>query len=151
MEKNQLTALFYSAVAFLHIDKSALAWFFVIMAFDMVFGAVKSVVVEGLIFSMKAFFFGMLRKLMLIFLVLFVATLGKGLGYQDMIFVTTKIIQTLMITEAISVFYCFKSIWTRKEAKPQDFITILIEGIIKFLGNKIEKIAKALNENNSCF
>lgn len=150
MEKNQITAVFYSLVMVLEIDKEALFWFFIIMSFDMIFGAVKSVSVPELKFSMKAFFFGMLRKTMLLFIVLFVATLGKGLGYADMSVITTKFIQILMITEAISVFYCFKSIWTRKESKPQDFITLLIEGIIKFLGNKIEKIAKAMNENNTC-
>lgn len=151
MHKNQLTAVFYSLIAVLNINKEVLFWFFIIMSFDMVFGAVKSVSVPGLTFSMKTFFFGFMRKMMLLFLVLFVATLGKGLGYEDMNVVTTKILQTLMITEGISVFYCFKSIWTRKESKPQDFITMLIEGVIKYLGNKIEKLAKALNENNSCF
>jgi len=151
MHKNQLTAVFYSLIAVLNISKEVLFWFFIIMAFDMAFGAIKSVSVPGLSFSMKAFFFGAIRKMMLLFLVLFVATLGKGLGYKNMTLITTKILQTIMITEGISVFYCFKSIWTRKEAKPQDFITILIEGAIKWLGNKIEKIAKAMNENNSCF
>ena len=71
MEKNQITAVFYSLVMILEIDKEALFWFFVIMAFDMIFGAVKSVSVQGLEFSMKAFFFGMLRKTMLLFIVLF--------------------------------------------------------------------------------
>lgn len=150
MEKNQVTAVLYSLVAVLNLNKEVLFWFFVIMGFDMVFGAVKSISVPGLTFSMKAFFFGALRKLTLLFIVLFVATLGKGLGYNDMQTVTTKIIQVIMITEGISVFYCFKSIWTKKEVKPQDFITILIDGVIKYLGNKIEKIAKALNENSSC-
>jgi hypothetical protein len=120
------------------------------MGFDMIFGAVKSVVVPGLEFSTKVFFFGLLRKLTLLFIVLFVATLGKGLGYADMQMITTKIIQVLMITEAISVFHCFKSILTFKESKAKDFITMLIESVIKFLGNKIEKIAKAMNENSSC-
>lgn len=151
MAKSQITAIFYSLVAVLNINKDVLFWFFIIMAFDMGFGAVKSVVVPELRFSTKAFFFGLLRKLTLLALILFVATLGKGLGYTDMNLITTKIIQVLMVTEGISVFYCFKSIWTFKESKPQDFITMLIEGVIKFLGNKIEKITKAMNENNSCF
>lgn len=150
MAKSQITAIFYSLVAVLNINKDVLFWFFIIIAFDMGFGAVKSIVVPELSFSTKAFFFGLLRKLTLLALILFVATLGKGLGYSDMNLITTKIIQVLMVTEAISVFYCFKSIWTFKEAKPQDFITILIEGVINFLGNKIEKIAKAMNENSSC-
>lgn len=150
MEKNQFTAIFYSLVAVLNINSEVLFWFFIIMGFDMVFGAIKSVAVPELHFSMKTFFFGFMRKATLLFIILFIATLGKGLGYTDMTLITTKIIQVLMITEGISVFYCFKSIWTFKESKPQDFITLLIEGIIKFLGNKIEKIAKALNENNSC-
>lgn len=151
MEKNQITAVFYGLVAILNINESVLLWFFIIMAFDMGFGAIKSVVVPELEFSTKMFFFGLLRKLTLLFIVLFVATLGKGLGYADMQAITTKIIQVLMITEAISVFHCFKSILTFKESKAKDFITMLIEGVIKFLGNKIEKIAKAMNENNSCF
>lgn len=150
MEKNQLTAVFYSLVALLNINEKVLVWFFIIMGSDMIFGAVKSVVVPELKFSMKVFFFGMLRKCTLLLIVLFVATLGKGLGYEDMQMITTTILKTLMITEGISVFYCFKSIWTAKESKPTDFITMLIEGAIKFLGNKIEKIAKAMNENNSC-
>lgn len=150
MEKNQFTAIFYSLIAVLQIDKTALFWFFVIMAFDMVLGALKSIVVPDLKFSTKAFFFGMLRKLTLLFLVLFVATLGKGLGFTDMTMVTTKIIQVLMITEGISGFYCFKSIWTRKEHKPQDFISLLIDGAINFLGKKIEQFSKAMNDKNSC-
>jgi len=150
MEKNQITAVFYALVALLNINQSVLLWFFVIMASDMIFGAIKSVSVPELTFSMKAFFFGMLRKLTLVGLVLFVATLAKGLGYNDTQTITTAVLKTLMITEGISVFYCFKSIWTRKESKPQDFITILIESMIKYLGNKIEKIAKAMNENSSC-
>jgi len=151
MDKNQITAVLYGLVAVLEINEKVLFWFFVIMGFDMVFGAVKSVVVPELSFSTKMFFFGLLRKLTLLALVLFVATLAKGLGYKDMTEITTKIIQVLMITESISVFHCFKSIMTFKESKAKDFITMLIEGIIKFLGNKIEKIAKEMNENNSCF
>ena len=151
MEKNQITAILYGLVAVLEINEKVLFWFFIIMAFDMIFGAVKSVVVPELSFSTKMFFFGLLRKMTLLALILFVATLGKGLGYKDMTAITTKIIQVLMITEGISVFHCFKSILTFKESKAKDFITMLIEGVIKFLGNKIEKIAKAMNENNSCF
>lgn len=150
MDKNQFTAIFYSLIAVLQIDKESLYWFFIIMAFDMVFGSVKSIIVPELQFSTKAFFFGMLRKLTLLFIVLFVATLGKGLGYADMTVITTKIIQVLMITEAISVLYCFKSILTRTESKPQDFITLLIDGAIKFLGDKLEKISKAMNDKNTC-
>lgn len=150
MDKNQFTAVFYSLIAVLQIDKTALSWFFIIMAFDMVLGSLKSIVVPELHFSTKALFFGMLRKLTLLFLVLFVATLGKGLGFTDMTMVTTKIIQVLMITEGISGFYCFKSIWTRKEYKPQDFISLLIDGAINFLGKKIEQISKAMNDKNSC-
>lgn len=150
MEKTQITAVFYSLAALLNLNREVLFWFFVIMSFDMVFGSLKSIVVAELHFSTKAFFFGALRKLTLLGIVLFVATLGKGLGYTNMQTITTKIIQVIMITEGISVFYCFKSIWTGKEAKPQDFITILIESVIKYLGNKIEKIAKAMNENSSC-
>jgi hypothetical protein len=150
MDKNQYTSLLYSAIAFLGIDREALFWYIIIMSFDMVLGAAKAVMVPELKFSTKHFFFGMLRKFMLLLIVLFVATLGKGLGYTDMLFITTKVIQLLMISEAISVMYCFKSIWQRKESKPEDFISILIESFIKYLGNKIEKIAKAMSENSSC-
>lgn len=150
MEKNQLSAILYGLVAVLEINETVLFWFFVIMAFDMSLGAIKSVVVPELSFSTKLFFFGLLRKLTLLCLVLFVATLGKGLGYNNLTDITTKIIQVLMITEGISVFHCFKSILTFKESKSKDFITMLIESIIKFLGNKIEKIAKSLNDNTSC-
>jgi len=120
------------------------------LGFDMVFGSIKSVVVPELSFSTKMFYFGFLRKLTLLFLVLFIATLAKGLGYNQTKEITTKIIQVLMITESISVFHCFKSIMTFKESKSKDFITMIIESIILFLGNKIEKIAKAFNQNSSC-
>lgn len=151
MEKNnQITAVLYGLIAVLEINEKDLGWFFAIMAFDMFFGAIKSVVVPTLSFDTKVFFFGFLRKLTLLALVLFVATLAKGLGYNDMTGITTKIIQTLMITESISVLHCIKSILSFKESKSKDFITMLIEGFIRYLGNKIEKLAKVLNENNSC-
>lgn len=150
MEKNQLTAVFYSLLAVLKINETVLFWLFVIMAFDMIFGALKSIVVPELKFSIKAFYFGALRKMVLIFMVLFVATLGKGLGYENLEIITTKAMQTLMITEAISVFYCFKSIWQKKESKPADFISMFIEKIIHWLGAKFEKIMKSLDNNASC-
>lgn len=150
MEKgNQFTAILYGLVAILNINEKVLFLFFVVMAFDMMFGAIKSVSVPELSFSMKVFFFGALRKLTLVAIVLFVATLAKGLGYDDTQDITTTSLKTLMITEGISVFYCFRSIWTRKEAKPQDYITVLIDSAIRGLGKIIEKIANSMN-NSSC-
>jgi hypothetical protein len=91
-----------------------------------------------------------MRKLTLVFLVLFVATLGIGLGYADMKSITTIVMRIFMISEGISVLYNFKSILSGKETKAEDFISLFIEGSIKFLGKKLEDLSKILNDKNSC-
>lgn len=150
MEKNQLTAILYGLVAVLQINQTVLFWFCVVMGIDMILGAVKSIVVQELKFSTKIFFSGMMRKLALIVLILLCATLGKGLGFSNLESLITVIIRILMISEGISAFYCFKSIWTGKEEKPADFISKFIDLIIKYLNNKIEKLIKFFDDNSNC-
>jgi hypothetical protein len=145
-----ITALFYALTAVLSINESVLKWFFVVMAFDMVLGSFKSILLTDLKFNAKVFFFGLMRKLTLVFLVLFVATLGIGLGYVDMKSITTIVMRIFMLSEAISVLYNVKSIMTGKESKAEDFISLFIEGAIKFLGRKLEELSKVLNDKNSC-
>jgi hypothetical protein len=145
-----ITGLFYSLTAILSINESVLKWFFIIMAFDMLMGSIKSILLLELKFNAKIFFFGLMRKLTLVFLVLFVATLGIGLGYADMKSITTIVMRIFMISEGISVLYNFKSILSGKETKAEDFISLFIEGSIKFLGKKLEDLSKILNDKNSC-
>jgi hypothetical protein len=149
-EKNQLTAILYGLAAIMQINETVLFWFIVVMGIDMVFGAVKSVVVPGLHFSMKAFLFGFMRKMALIVLILLVATLGKGLGFKDLESTITIIIRILMISEGISALYCFKSIWTKVEEKPNDFITKFITFIIKLLGKILQNLMKLLDDKTTC-
>ena len=150
MERNQITAILYGLVAVLQINKTVLFWFCVVMGIDMILGAVKSIVIPELKFSTKRFFSGMMRKLALIALILLCATLGKGLGFSNLESLITVVIRILMISEGISAFYCFKSIWTGKEEKPADFISKFIDLIIKYLNNKIEKLIKFIDDNSNC-
>jgi len=145
-----ITALFYSLTAILSINQTVLKWFFIIMLFDMVLGSIKSIVLTDLKFNAKVFFFGLMRKLTLVFLVLFVATLGIGLGYVDMKSITTIIMRIFMISEGISVLYNVKSIMSGKESKAEDFISIFIESLIKVLGKRLEQLSKIFNDKNSC-
>lgn len=150
-KQNQISYIFYALVAFLNINETVLFWFCVIMGFDMLLGAVKSVVVPELNFNVKLFFFGALRKIALITLILFMATLGKGLGFEDLKMVITVFMRILMVAEGISVLYCFKSIWNKKEEKPSDLISKLIDYLIKKLGIMFEKLIKIFDDKSSCF
>ena len=151
MEKGQITALLYGLVAFLQIEKEALFWFCLVMSFDMILGAIKSIVVPELKFKAKLFFFGMLRKITLLTMVLFFASLAIGLGFEDIKSFVTLFIKVLMVAEGISVFYCFQSILTGKEKKADDYISKIIEKIIQFLGNKLQALLRAFDNNQSCF
>lgn len=148
--KSQITVLLYSLVAVLQIEKEALFWFCVVMAFDMILGAIKAILIPELKFSTKIFFFGMLRKLTLLVVVLFFASLGIGLGFTDLRQVITTLIKILMISEGISALYCFKSILSGKESKPEDYISKVIEMLIRFLGRKLEGLIKFFDNNQSC-
>jgi hypothetical protein len=151
MEKGQVTALLYGLVAILNINEKVLFWFCIIMCFDMALGAIKAIVIPELKFTLKVFFFGMLRKITLLTMVLFFASLAIGLGFEDIKEIITYFIKALMIAEGISVFYCFKSILNNKEFRAEDFISKIIDKIIKILGNLLERTMKALDNNQSCF
>ena len=149
-KENQITAILYGLAAILNINETVLFWFCVVMAFDMILGAMKSIIVAEMRFSTKTFFFGMLRKITLLVLILFFASLGIGLGFTNLKDIITILIKVLMISEGISALYCFKSIVSGVETKPEDYISKIIETLIKFLGKKLEGLLNFFDSNSSC-
>ena len=67
----------------MHIDKDvALVLIYLIFA-DMVAGGIKSLYVKELSFSFKSFWAGLVRKSLMLLLIMVLALIARGLGFQD--------------------------------------------------------------------
>lgn len=149
MEKlyNQIASFTYGVVLYLQIDTEVAAALVYLILIDMFFGTLKAVLVPEMKFSLNVFWVGLIKKATLLAIVMVLALLGKGLGFEDFRSLLTTVMKIMLVNEALSIFNCFRSIKDRKEYKSSDFISLLIQKIESFLNFQLKKLMKIFDNN----
>lgn len=147
---NQIKAFLYGIVLFLQIDKDIALILVSLIFLDMVLGAIKSVLVPDLEFKITTFWSGLLKKALLLIIIMILALVAKGLGFDDFKYMVTVVMKIMVLNEGISSFNNIRSVYEKKEYKSNDFISILIEKIEKYLTKYMDKIIKFFDEKASC-
>lgn len=152
MEKyiNEIKAFLYGLIIYLQIDKDIAEVLVYLIISDMFFGAIKAAVVPEMNFRVSTFWAGLLKKSLLLIVIMVLALTAKGLGFSDFKLMVTIVMKIMVLNEGISVFNSIRSIMAKKEFKSNDFISILIERIERYLTKYMEKLIKAFDENSTC-
>jgi hypothetical protein len=152
MEKyiNEIKAFLYGLVIYLQIDKEIASVLVVLILADMFIGGIKAAVVPNMYFRLSTFWAGLLKKSLLLIIIMVLALVSKGLGFSDFKLMVTIVMKIMVLNEGISIFTSIRSIISKKEFKSNDFISILIEKIEKYLTKYMEKLIKMFDENSTC-
>lgn len=138
--QNEIKTLFYATMVYLNIDVEIGKILAVLIFLDMLTGAIKSVFLEDMKFSIDRFYGGLLKKAMLLIIIMVLALCAKGLGFDDFKLMVSTVIKIMILNEGISIFNSCRSIYDRKEHKSSDFISKLIEVIGNYLVHYMQKL-----------
>ena len=147
---DQFKAFIFGVLLYLHIDKDvALILIYLIFA-DMVAGGIKSVYIKDLSFSFKSFWAGLVRKSLMLLLIMVLALIARGLGFQDFKLMVNIVIKAMILTEGISVINNIRSVFDKKNHVSNDFISIIIGKVSNYLQKYMEKLMKFFDQNSTC-
>jgi hypothetical protein len=145
---NEIKTLLYSFLIYLKIDHDIAIIVVVLIFTDMFIGAIKSVSLPTMKFSIAIFWQGLIKKSILLTIVMVLALTAKGLGFDDFKLMVTTVIKIMILNECISIFNSCRSILDKKQHKSSDFISKLIEIIGKYLLFYVEKLFGILDNDN---
>ena len=80
---NEIKPFFYGLMIYLQIDKEVAVILISLIFIDMFAGSIKAVVVPELKFSFGTFWAGFIKKAFLLLIVMVLALMARGLGYDD--------------------------------------------------------------------
>jgi len=146
---NEIKTLLYSFLIYLNIQHDVAIILIVLIFTDMFVGAIKSVSLPTMQFSITVFWQGLIKKSILLIIVMVLALTAKGLGFDDFKLMVTTVIKIMILNECISIFNSCRSILDKKQHKSSDFISKLIEIIGKYLLFYVEKLFRVLNNNDN--
>jgi hypothetical protein len=147
---NEIKAFLYGLMVYLQIDKDVSQILILLILATMFFGSLKAVLLKELSFSMDNFWGGLKKKLLLLALVMMVALLARGLGFQDFKLMVTTVMKIMILNEGISIFNSIRSIYDGKEYKSNDFISLLIDKISNYLIIYMNKLLKFFDNTTKC-
>lgn len=152
MEKyiNEIKAFLYGLIIYLQIDKEIAEVLVYLILADMIIGGIKAAVIPEMHFRITTFWAGLLKKSLLLIIIMVLALVSKGMGFTDFKLMVTIVMKIMVLNEGISVFNSIRSIIAKKEFKSNDFISILIERIERYLTKYMEKLIKIFDENSTC-
>ena len=145
---NEIKTLLYSFLIYLKIDHDIAIIVVVLIFTDMFVGAIKSVSLPTMKFSITVFWQGLIKKSILLIIVMVLALTAKGLGFDDFKLMVTTVIKIMILNECISIFNSCRSILDKKQHKSSDFISKLIEVIGNYLLFYIDKLFSFFDNNN---
>lgn len=148
---NEIKSFFYGVILYLQIDKEVAGILITLILIDMFAGSVKAVVVPTLHFSFGAFWAGLIKKAFLLIIVMVLALIARGLGYDDFKLLPLAIMKIMIVIEGASIINSGRSIMAKKEYKSSDFMTILIDKIEQFIMRYLDKALKIFDNNFNCF
>jgi hypothetical protein len=145
---NEIKTLLYSFLIYLNIQQDVAIILIILIFTDMLVGAIKSVALPSMSFSIAVFWTGLIKKSILLIIVMVLALTAKGLGFDDFKLMVTTVIKIMILNECISIFNSCRSILDKKQHKSSDFISKLIEIIGKYLLFYVEKLFGILDNDN---
>jgi len=145
---NEIKTLLYSFLVYLNIDYDVAIIMIVLIFTDMFVGAVKSVALPAMSFSIETFWAGLIKKSILLIIVMVLALTARGLGFADFRLMVTTVIKIMILNECISIFNSCRSVLDKKQHKSSDFISKLIELIGNYLLFYIDKLFNFFDNNN---
>lgn len=145
---NEIKTLLYSFLVYLKIDHDIALVLISLIFTDMFVGAIKSVSLSEMKFSIHIFWKGLIKKSILLIIVMVLALTAKGLGFYNFKLMVTTVIKIMILNECISIFNSCRSILDKKQHKSSDFISKLIEIIGNYLLFYIEKFFNFFDNNN---
>lgn len=147
---DQFKAFIFGVLLYLQIDKEMSIILISLIFADMFVGGLKSMILEDLTFKFKTFYAGIIRKSLLLIIIMVLALISKGLGFNDFKLMVTIVIKAMILSEGISVINNVRSVFDKKEHKSTDFISAIIGKISSYLQYYMEKIMKFFDNNSTC-
>ena len=147
---DQFKAFIFGVLLYLQIDKEMSIILISLIFADMFVGGMKSIVLEDLTFKFKTFYAGVIRKALLLIIIMVLALISKGLGFEDFKLMVTIVIKAMILSEGISIINNVRSVFDKKEHKSTDFISAIIAKISNYLQYYMEKIMKFFDNNSTC-
>ena len=153
MEKyiDQIKAFLYGVIIYLQMDKEITIILMALVSMDMLFGAIKAATLKELTFKMGAFWSGLMKKALLLIVIVVLALVSKGLGFEDFRLLIVNVMKLMILAEGFSVITSIRSIWDKKLYKSNDFISVLLAKIGDLLSKYIDKLMKSIEDNTNCF
>lgn len=130
--------LFYAFFIFIEIDVDIFNIVTSLICIDLVTGVIKSLTIPTMSFSFKDMYKGLLSKLILILVPITLALAAKAFG-GDLVWFVNTVLKVVILSEVISILTNFLSIRKGEEVVNKDYIVILVDNIIQFIDDKIEK------------
>lgn len=152
MEKyvNEIKTFVYGLFITLNIDPYIAKCLIILIAIDMITGAIKAATIPQMTFKKSLLSIGLLKKTVLLIIVMVLALVAKGLGITDFQGAVTIVMKIMVLNEGLSIVYNCRSIYDMKEYKSNDFISMLLEKLGNLIILTMEKLIKKIDENSSC-
>lgn len=147
---NEICAFIYGAIIYLQIDTEVAKILVYLIIIDMSMGTLKSIVIKSMTFKMNVLITGMIKKAFLLIIIMVLALLGRGLGFDDFKMLLTILMKIMLVNETLSIFNSFRSIKDKKEYKSTDFISLIIDKVEKMLVYYMDKLMKIFDDKSSC-
>lgn len=153
MEKyiDQLKAFLYGVIIYLQMDKEITMILMYLVALDMLFGSIKAATLEDLKFEMRFFWKGLVKKALLLIVIMVLALVSRGLGFEDFRILIINVMKIMILAEGFSIITSLRSIWDKKLYKSNDFISVLLAKIGNILSKYLDKLMKSLDDSTNCF
>lgn len=152
MEKisNEIKTFLYGVLAFCQVDADVARILVILIFLDMLLGTLKSCVVPELRLSVNTFWLGLIKKALILIIIMVLALVAKGLGFDDFKVMVAIVIKIMIVNEGISILNNIRSVWNKKVYKSSDFISLLIEKIEIILTSYINKLIHSFDNNDKC-
>ena len=147
---NEIKTFLYGVLAFCQVDADIARILIILIFFDMILGTLKSCIISSLKFRINTFWLGLIKKSLILIIIMVLALVAKGLGFDDFKAMVSIVIKIMILNEGISILNNTRSIINKKVYKSSDFISLFIEKIEVQLTSYINKLINSFDNNDKC-
>lgn len=140
--------LIYPAFIYLNIDMEIVGILCTLMVLDTIVGGVKSIRIQRS-FDVRTMLWGIILKILMLIIPITVALMGKGIGYDLLIFVST-VIRIMIVSECYSILGNIYAAKNRVDVSKLDAISMMLKSIRKWLYVMIQSGLRKVEESNEC-
>jgi len=132
----------YSLFALLNVNLDIVHIIMWLMLIDTLTGIVKSLSINKIEFTFKAFYIGIMTKFIILLIPMTLALMALGLGY-DFKWTVDAVLRLIILSEGISILTNTLSIKDNKAYRNKDYLSIILhwvrDGLIKLFDSTINK------------